>query len=190
MVRIGPIHPRTPRQRCTRPRTRNAIIRIETKTTPIIRMWIDCSNGMIQSIDWIVTLRRVVCEPLGESEHQATRSLGRCRQSSFAENLASFDGIAVLAGRGRRLLGALEHGRALAATGRLTAAQRMQSHAEDRPRRERAHRDAVPGRLCRACHFDGPDDRLAVRVRARRSCALRSSAQRKSVDDSRPDSRV
>ena len=46
---------------CTRPRTRNAIIRIETNTRPIIKMWIDCSNGMIQSIDWIVTLRRVVC---------------------------------------------------------------------------------------------------------------------------------
>ncbi len=44
----------------TLPRTRSAIMRLETNTMPIITMWVDCSTGMIQLIDWIFTLMPVV----------------------------------------------------------------------------------------------------------------------------------
>ena len=40
----------------TLPTTRSVIIRLETNTTPIIRIWIDWSSGMIHSTDWIVRL--------------------------------------------------------------------------------------------------------------------------------------
>src|SRR5688572_22375432 len=55
------------------PSTRNATFSIETNTMPIITMWMVCSSGVSQSVDWIATLNGVACN------HAANSSTARYR---------------------------------------------------------------------------------------------------------------
>src|SRR5688572_1213647 len=168
----------------TRPMTRSAIISSETKTIPMVMMWIDWTSGTIHEIDLMVTLggvisshwakpnidgqgSRVPLPPPGRRERTLDRSLGllgRRRQLAVAERLVPFDGVAVLAGGRRRVHRALEQRRPAAIAGRFAAAQRMQADADDGLRRELVDRDPLARRLRRTAHLDGPDDRLPLVV--------------------------
>ena len=50
-----------------RPITRNAIMRLDTNTTPIVTMWIDCSSGIAQVASLIAWLSALVSSAVPSS---------------------------------------------------------------------------------------------------------------------------